>query len=113
MTRYGFKAYLAALFAFLASDEAPYFTGSSIVMDGGEHLSVPLVGGHVDGIDEPDHLLNDLRHRRQPQVREAEFEVGEPRPGEQDHLESRFLDQTGGERVGRPRHDRGGQEDHR
>jgi NAD(P)-dependent dehydrogenase (short-subunit alcohol dehydrogenase family) len=27
---------VAALFAFLASDEAPYFTGSSIVMDGGE-----------------------------------------------------------------------------
>jgi NAD(P)-dependent dehydrogenase (short-subunit alcohol dehydrogenase family) len=27
---------IAALFAFLASDEAPYFTGSSIVMDGGE-----------------------------------------------------------------------------
>jgi meso-butanediol dehydrogenase/(S,S)-butanediol dehydrogenase/diacetyl reductase len=27
---------IAALFAFLASDEAPYFTGSVIVMDGGE-----------------------------------------------------------------------------
>jgi NAD(P)-dependent dehydrogenase (short-subunit alcohol dehydrogenase family) len=27
---------IAALFAFLASDEAPYFTGSAIVMDGGE-----------------------------------------------------------------------------
>jgi NAD(P)-dependent dehydrogenase (short-subunit alcohol dehydrogenase family) len=27
---------IAALFAFLASDECPYFTGSSIVCDGGE-----------------------------------------------------------------------------
>jgi NAD(P)-dependent dehydrogenase (short-subunit alcohol dehydrogenase family) len=34
--RHALPQEIAALFAFLASDEAPYFTGSVIVMDGGE-----------------------------------------------------------------------------
>jgi NAD(P)-dependent dehydrogenase (short-subunit alcohol dehydrogenase family) len=37
---------IAALFAFLASDEAPYFTGQTLVIDGGE--SAGGLASHVD-----------------------------------------------------------------
>jgi NAD(P)-dependent dehydrogenase (short-subunit alcohol dehydrogenase family) len=36
---------MAGLFAYLASDEAAYFTGSVIVMDGGETAGSMVSGG--------------------------------------------------------------------
>jgi NAD(P)-dependent dehydrogenase (short-subunit alcohol dehydrogenase family) len=36
---------LAGLFAYMASDEAAYFTGSVIVMDGGETAGSMVSGG--------------------------------------------------------------------
>ena len=40
---------LAGLFAYLASDEAAYFTGSVIVMDGGETAGSMVSGGGAGG----------------------------------------------------------------
>jgi NAD(P)-dependent dehydrogenase (short-subunit alcohol dehydrogenase family) len=40
---------IAALFAFLASDECPYFTGSSIVCDGGETAGSSAGVGQLEG----------------------------------------------------------------
>jgi meso-butanediol dehydrogenase / (S,S)-butanediol dehydrogenase / diacetyl reductase len=40
---------IAALFAFLASDECPYFTGSSIVCDGGETAGSSAGAGQLEG----------------------------------------------------------------
>jgi meso-butanediol dehydrogenase/(S,S)-butanediol dehydrogenase/diacetyl reductase len=39
---------IAALFAFLASDECPYFTGSAIVCDGGETAGSSAGAGQLD-----------------------------------------------------------------
>ena len=44
LKRHAKTSEIAALFAFLASDEAPYITGHPIIIDGGE-----LAGGLISG----------------------------------------------------------------
>jgi len=45
--RHAAPAEIAALFAFLASDECPYFTGTALVCDGGETMATPAGFGQL------------------------------------------------------------------